>query len=132
MSTQHEITAPQRLLNKDGNIAEPGYAKKLYWQYDRADIKAKKIRIKEWDYYYIGNQEVGLCLTISDVGYAATASISLLGFGDKPFQFNGGDMAMMPLGKIGLPSTSERGDVAIKTKNAVSITSKERVLPLLQ
>ena len=62
---QHEITKTQKLLDSNGNIAEPGFAKKLFWQYDRADIKAPKIRIKEWDYYYIGNQDYGLCLTLS-------------------------------------------------------------------
>ena len=118
MSKQHEIVAPQPLLDAKGNIAEPGFAKKLYWQYSRDAIKAPKIRIKEWDYYYIGNQEVGLCLTISDVGYASTASISLLGFGDKPFQLNGGDMGILPLGKVGMPATSQVGDVSIKGKLA--------------
>ena len=117
MSTQHEITAPQRLLNAEGNIAEPGFAKKLYWQYDRADIKAGKIRIKEWDYYYIGNQDYGLCLTISDVGYVSSLSISLLGYGDKPFQFNGSEMGIFPMGKVGMPATSERGDVSAKAGN---------------
>ena len=43
---QHEITRPQRLLDDTGNIAEPGFAKKLYWQYSRADIKAPAMRIK--------------------------------------------------------------------------------------
>lgn len=42
---QHEITRPQKLLDENGNIAEPGYAKKLLWQYSRDDIKAPKIRI---------------------------------------------------------------------------------------
>ena len=86
--TQHEITSKQKLLNANGNITEPGFAKKLYWEYSRNDIKASKIRIKEWDYYYIGNQDCGLCLTLSDSGYVSCLSISLLGFKDKPFQMN--------------------------------------------
>ena len=117
MSTQHEITAPQRLLNAEGNIAEPGFAKKLYWQYDRADIKVGKIRIKEWDYYYIGNQDYGLCLTISDVGYVSSLSVSLLGYGEKPFQFNGSEMGVFPMGKVGMPATSVSGDVSAKAGN---------------
>ena len=43
--TQHEITSKQKLLNANGNITEPGFAKKLYWEYNRNDIKASKIRI---------------------------------------------------------------------------------------
>ena len=48
--TQHEITSKQKLLNANGNITEPGFAKKLYWEYSRNDIKAPKFRIKEWDF----------------------------------------------------------------------------------
>ena len=115
---QHEITAPQRLLDQAGNIAEPGFAKKQYWQYDRADIKAPRFRIKEWDYYYIGSQDYGLALTVSDAGYVSSLSISLLGFGDEPFQLNDGAMGMFPLGKLHLPYTSEKGDIAAAVGNA--------------
>lgn len=38
---RHEIVSPRRLPDEKGNIAEPGYAKKLYWQYDRRDIRNK-------------------------------------------------------------------------------------------
>ena len=83
---QNEITKKEKLLDENGNIKNPGFAKKLLWDYDRRDIKAGKMRIKEWDYYYIGTQDYGLCLTISDAGYVSCLSISLLSFGDKPMQ----------------------------------------------
>lgn len=111
---QHEITSRQRLLDGNGNIAEPGFAKKLYWQYDRKDIKAGKLRIKEWDYYYIGTQEYALCLTISDSGYVSCLSISLLGFGKEPFQMNDSEIGALPLGKMKLPNTSEKGNISSK------------------
>ena len=112
--TQHEITAEQPLLDSKGNIAEPGFAKKLFWKYDRNDIKANKLRIKEWDYYYIGTQDYGLCLTVSDVGYVSSLSVSLLKFGDKPFQMNDSELGILPLGKVNMPSTSVSGDVSTK------------------
>ena len=31
---QHEITKPQRLLDENGNIKEPGFAKKMLWAYN--------------------------------------------------------------------------------------------------
>ena len=37
---QHEITREIPLLNADGELTEPGYAKKLLPVYRRADIKA--------------------------------------------------------------------------------------------
>ncbi len=111
---QHEITSKQKLLNANGNITEPGFAKKLYWEYSRNDIKAPKFRIKEWDYYYIGNQDFGLCLTVSDSGYVSCLSISLMGFGEKPFQMNDSEIGAFPMGKMNLPSTSEKGDIHAK------------------
>ncbi|MCD7723786.1 MAG: DUF2804 domain-containing protein [Clostridiales bacterium] len=115
---QHEITAPQRLLNESGNIAEPGFAKKLYWQYDRGDIKARKSRIKEWDYYYIGTDEYALCLTVSDAGYVSCLSVSVLTFGKEPSQLNDSEIGLFPLGKLGLPATSEKGNVHARVGTA--------------
>lgn len=115
---QHEITRPQKLLDEKGNIAEPGYAKKLLWQYSRDDIKAPKIRIKEWDYYYIGTQDYGICLTISDAGYVGTVSASILRFGDRPRQMNGAQIKLFPMGSVNLPSTSEKGDIHARVGTA--------------
>ncbi len=115
---QHEIVSSQRLLNEKGNIAEPGFAKKQYWQYDRRDIRAPKWRIKEWDYYYIGCQDYGLCLTISDAGYVSSLSVSLLTYGDNPEQWNDGAMGLFPLGKLHLPGTSVTGDISARVGKA--------------
>ena len=46
----HEITEVKPLLNKQGNLAEPGWSRKMVQQYRRKDIKATPFRIKEWDY----------------------------------------------------------------------------------
>lgn len=115
---QHEIKKAQRLLDSNGNIAEPGFAKRLLWQYSRDDIKAPKIRIKEWDYYYIGTQDYGLCLTISDAGFVSCLSVSVLEFGDKPIQMNDSEIGLLPLGKLNLPPTSEKGDIHARVGTA--------------
>ena len=115
---QHEITAKQRLLDSNGNIAEPGFAKKLLWEYNRNDITAPKIRIKEWDYYYIGTQDYGICLTISDAGYVSCLSVSFLQFGEKPIQMNDSEIGVLPLGKLNLPPTSEAGNIHAKVGTA--------------
>ena len=47
---QNEITKPTDLLNQDGNIAEPEFAKKMLYNYNRENITAKKTRLREWDY----------------------------------------------------------------------------------
>ena len=111
---QHQVTTPQKLLDAKGNIAEPGYAKTMVWEYDRDDIKARKTKIKEWDYYYISNGRYGLCLTISDLGYVGGLSATVLEFGDQPWQITKTDVPLLPLGKINMPPRSEKGDVHAK------------------
>jgi len=49
-----------KLLNVFGNLDDVGYATSLVRDYAREDIKAGKMRIKEWDYYYIGNNFYGV------------------------------------------------------------------------
>ena len=78
----HEVTNEQKLLDKNGNIREPGWARKLIWKYDRKDIKAPKFRIKEWDYYIIihdgkkdGTESFEAAFTISDDGYVGLQSV---------------------------------------------------------
>lgn len=115
---QHEITKKQRLLDENGNIKEPGFSKKLLWQYDRNDIKASKLRIKEWDYYCINNQDYALCLTISDSGYVSCLSVSVLEFGENPTQKNDSELGFLPLGKMNLPPTSEKGNIRAKVGTA--------------
>ena len=44
---QHEIKEKGPLLNADGSLREPGYAKKLLLSYDRRTIRANSLRIKE-------------------------------------------------------------------------------------
>jgi hypothetical protein len=66
---QHEITKAMPLLNEDGNLREAGYAKKLLPVYNRGEIKANSLRIKEWDYYLVCNDHFAVALTIADNSY---------------------------------------------------------------
>ncbi|MDR3216139.1 MAG: DUF2804 domain-containing protein [Clostridiaceae bacterium] len=109
MQKQHEVTTPQRLL-KNGQIAEPGYARTLVWQYDRADITARPVRIKEWDYYIIADQHKGVALTISDSGFIGVTDFTLFDY-DKPCCASRSAASPFPLGKMKMPSTSVSGDI---------------------
>lgn len=113
---QHKVTEKQKLLNGKGNIAEPGYSTSLVWQYDRADIKAKKIRIKEWDYYIITNQKYALALTLGDEGYVGAISASVIDY-TVPFDHTNTAINFFPMGKMNFPATSETGDVEWKNKD---------------
>lgn len=118
---QHQITASQDLLDSQGNIAEPGFAKELLWRYDRSAIKAPKWRIKEWDYYYVGDDAHGLALTIADAGFVSNLAVSLLGYGasePEPFHLNDAALGAFPLGRLNLPATSVQGDIHAQVGNA--------------
>ena len=113
--SQHRIVKPGYLHDENGRLNEPGYATRLIQQYDRKRIAASPLRIKEWDYYYIGNDCFGLALTIADNGYMSMDSISLLDF-EKPWEQTTSRMGLLPLGKRNLPPTSEKGDIHVKGK----------------
>ena len=45
------------LLNEKGDLNEAGFSFQPVRKYERKQIHGMKWRIKEWDYYYIGNQD---------------------------------------------------------------------------
>lgn len=106
----HEITREQYLLDKNGNVAEPGWSRKQYQKYRRADIKAPAARIKEWDYYLILNKDFGVALTMSDNGYLGLQSASFLKFTETPFEHTETILNMFPMGKLKMPETSSSGN----------------------
>ena len=81
---QHELSKG-RLLDSKGNLCEAGFSFQMVKEYDRKDIKAKKSRIKEWDYYYIGNNNYGVALTIDDNYLYGLGSVSILDFNKKTY-----------------------------------------------
>lgn len=107
---------PGKLLNEDGNLYQAGYANSLVKDYSRRDIKASKWRIKEWDYYYVGNSKYGVALTIADNSYMSLCSLSFLDFENKVDNTKS-VIKFFSFGKLKLPSSSKEGDVHYKTKN---------------
>lgn len=65
---QH-ILSEGNLLDKHGNLIEAGYANSLVRVYDRSAIKASKLRIKEWDYYYVSDGKVFFCVKFLPSGF---------------------------------------------------------------
>lgn len=113
---QHELSKG-RLLDQNGNLTEAGFAYSLVKDYDRKDIKAKKSRIKEWDYYYIGDDKHGIALTIDDNSYMNLASVTIFDFQNKEY-IQTSTMHLLTFGKTGLPSSSNYGDVRFKDTKA--------------
>lgn len=112
---QRQITHPGPLHDEKGRLMEAGYATRLMKAYDRRRVAAGPLRIKEWDYYLIQSDRYALALTLADNGYMGLDSLSLLDF-DGPWEKTETKMSLLPLGKRGLPATSERGDARASGK----------------
>ena len=106
---QHEITQRIPLLDGRGNLTQAGYAKRLLPIYDRRLVRGGLTRLKEWDYYYAGNDRFGVALTIADNRYMGLDSISFLSFRGEPWEVTRSPMTAFPMGRTGLPATSAAG-----------------------
>ena len=116
----HEVTKKQLLLNDEGEIQEPGWARSQIWDYRRAGIKAPKFRIKEWDYYLVMGKGFAGAFTISDDGYIGLQSVSLLlldnSMGRKPWEHTETILSAFPMGKLHMPENSLAGNVHFRDK----------------
>lgn len=128
----HQVVNPHKLLDANGKLVEPGWSTSLVQEYNRNDIKKRKTRIKEWDYYYImsNSNKLCLCLTVSDLGYLGLHSVSLVNL-DSATECTESVIIPFPMGKTNMPPTSAEGDVRFKNKKlAIEIkhNSKERII----
>lgn len=112
---QKEITEYGKLLNEQGQLAHPGWARRPVMEYVRKDIKANPLRIKEWDYYLITDGKRGLALTVADNSYMGMYSASWLNF-EEPCETTNSVMTVLPMGKTGLPASSAEGDTGFKNR----------------
>lgn len=110
---QYEITTAIPLLDQRGNLTRAGWARKLLPIYDRSRVRGW---LKEWDYYYVGNDQFGLALTIADNRYMGMASVSFLSFGKEPWHVTRSHIKLFPMGRTGLPTTSAEGVSSLSGK----------------
>ena len=124
---QNEIKKKQPLLNEFGHLSNPGYAKQLLFDYNRNQIKASKLRIKEWDYYLITNDKFGVAFTIADNAYIGFVSVTILDFVNKDYKFFS-KIIPFTMGKLNMPPSSTTGDVIYKNKKIeLSYITKENL-----
>ncbi len=122
---QHEITSPAPLLNDDGTLYEAGYANYPILIYDRSAIKGGKMRIKEWDYYLIHNDRYAVALTCDDNSYMGMMSVSFIDF-EHGTETTKSSIIPLTNGKIGLPASSESGDIVYESRKVkLSFTHEE-------
>lgn len=78
---QNLVTEKTPLLDADGNIAVPGYAVRSdVYQYDRQQILGKKLRIKEWDFYQLANEDCFVQFVIADISFGGAVTFCYQNF----------------------------------------------------
>ncbi|MBQ9328065.1 MAG: DUF2804 domain-containing protein [Solobacterium sp.] len=106
---QKELTTGGPLLDEHGKLNEAGWARRLVKEYSRSQVKANRLRIKEWDYYLLSNDRFAVALTIADNSYMGMISASFLDF-ESAQEITRSVMTVLPAGKFHMPVTSETGD----------------------
>lgn len=113
---EHEVTKQQPLLNENGIITEPGWARSEVWNYNRENIKAPWFRKKEWDYYLFTTKDFGIAFTISDLGYISLLSVSFIDFVNA-CEHTESELGVFPAGKkYGLGACVADADASCHTK----------------
>lgn len=99
-----------KLLDRNGELCESGYALSQIKTYSRRDIKRRKLRIKEWDYYCFCDDDYAVALTVADNSYMSLGSVSVLDFKHLTYVTKS-KIGLFPRGKLGMPSNCTAGDV---------------------
>lgn len=110
------ITEKGKLLNEDGSLCQTGYSKKFLLEYNKDAVK-KKFKIKEWDYVYFGDESYGICLSISNLSYAAVLSASIVDFTRREYSVKN-SIKLFPKIKPDLSVNPSNSFSYYKTKNA--------------
>lgn len=76
--TQREITSRTLLLDGRGRIAQPGWAKRMSYIYNRGLARKNPFNLKEWDFYQFIRGHWAVQLTIGHLSYACNAAVTLL------------------------------------------------------
>ncbi len=75
---QHEILKRTFLLDDDGRLAEPGYATKMNFVYNREKVKKTPFNLKEWNFYQFIQDHWVVQMTVGYVSYMCSATATLL------------------------------------------------------
>jgi len=120
----NEITSRQPLLDKKGNLANAGFAKHMYFDYDRRAAKRPPFSLKEWDFYQIHFGHCILQLTVGHVSYCADASATIIDLETGERQ-TAGDMVLFPSRRRKrMPSNPETDNVVKVYKQKLHVLFK--------
>ncbi|MDR2929965.1 MAG: DUF2804 domain-containing protein [Propionibacteriaceae bacterium] len=130
---QREITTLVPLLGKHGNILYPGWARKMFWVYNRDAVAGRPLALKEWDYYQLTVGRHVLQMVIGQVSYVAQFAATLIDtVSGEVREF--AKMEPLPLRRLKMPTNPDRpSEILISRRDyemAYDVTDKERHLTL--
>ncbi len=116
LNRNHKIKVKGLLLNEDGSLREAGWANRLILDYDPQMVK-EPLRLKEWDYYLIMDSEgrFAISFTFADNRYMGLVNCAVFDFEEQK-KYPYVEMKIFPMGKLNLPTTSEKGNIEYKSK----------------
>ncbi|MFO8019630.1 MAG: DUF2804 domain-containing protein [Promethearchaeia archaeon] len=112
---QKEIIKKSKLLDKEGKLKQKGWARELLLDYNREEIAASWLRIKEWDYYAVLSPNYGITFTVTDLGYIGLITVVWLDFQEKDY-IQEEEMVFLPRGNFDLPESSKVGNIELHKK----------------
>ncbi len=107
---EHLIEKTGALLDEQGRLREAGYALRPPFEYAHDRIAAPSWRIKDWDYYLVNDDHYAVALTFSDLGYIGLISAAIMDF-DAAHSITASELVLVPMGRMGLPASSDEGDI---------------------
>ncbi|MFQ3231360.1 MAG: hypothetical protein ACI9DO_002746 [Reinekea sp.] len=113
---QNRIQTPHNVLDENGHVMEAGYSKKEVLHYDKSQVTASRLRLKEWDYFFVGNKDYGLAITIADNNYMGLAGFVFLDFkNQKKYDYT--KMLFNARKHLNMPNQLLSGTVAYDSKD---------------
>ncbi|MCW5719783.1 MAG: DUF2804 domain-containing protein [Devosia sp.] len=113
---QHEVTSEHDLLDQNGNLIEPGWARRPLQHYNREAVAHPADRIKEWNYFFFGDEQYGIGLSMADVGAFHRLSCAFLDF-KNDWQVNNMAFSASAEGAVEM-TASPYGDVHFRNDQA--------------
>ena len=120
---QDEITGRTPILDDNGNVLRPGWARDDLFDHDRTRITSSALRIKEWDFWEVFNDNYRVVLNIFDIGFAGVAQFTFTDFNAKK-STNAAMFKLFTMGSVGNPPSwrYERPLVFEKGKNRMEFS----------
>lgn len=115
VNMQNEITKPSDLLDEKGELIQKGWARKLLLNYNKENISAGPLKIKEWDYYAILNPKFGITFTVAELGFGGLIACVWLDF-EKGIFISDDVMPLFTKGRFNMPRSSEEGNITLAEK----------------